>query len=170
MRNFGPVLISKVCDNPACENVAPVSDPNANYTRQSVVTYNQGGMEFTYCSNRCVNEDYDRSSEASENESHYWDHVMAVVEDEERTRAAQIAESLPTPNTYVFEGESFELNGSLPVITAAGIRCGCCKGRHSGVKAVKFCYARTREMNEEMEAEHAIEVRSERWHEERYAL
>jgi hypothetical protein len=169
MRHFGPVIISKVCDNPTCKNVAPVSDPSASYTRQSVVTYTGSEAEFTYCSNRCVNEDRGRSSEAAENGSHYWNHVMAIVEDEERTRAAHMAEGMPTPNTYVFEGESFELNGSLPKVTATGIRCGCCKGRHSGVKAVKFCYARTREMSEEMEAEHAIEVAHERWLEERYA-
>jgi hypothetical protein len=168
MRNFGPVVISKVCDNTTCENIAPISDPNVNYTPQSVVTYSEGGMEFTYCSNRCVNADYDRSSEASENASHYWDHVMATIEDAERVLAAEMAENLPTPNTYVFEGESFELNGSLPLATATGIRCGCCKRRHSGVKAVKFCYVRTREMNEEMEAEHVAELRYERWLEERY--
>ena len=167
MRNFGPVITSKVCDNPTCENIAPVSDPNASYTRQSVVTYAGSAMEFTYCSNRCVNEDVNRSSEAAENESHYNDHIDAIIEDAERTLAASMAEGMPTPDTDVFEGESFELSGSLPVITATGIRCGCCKGRHSGVKAVKFCYARTREMNEEMEAEHATEIRYERWLEDR---
>lgn len=90
MRSFGQVKEATTCCNPTCGQPVPVSD-NPDYTRQSVVTYTGSDLQFPYCSNRCVNEDYDRSSEAAENQNHYWDHVMATLEDEERMVAAHLA-------------------------------------------------------------------------------
>jgi hypothetical protein len=85
----------------------------------------------------------------AEGQSHYWAHVMATVEDAERVLAAEMAEGMPTRygDAYVFEGEAFQMSGGLPVTTVAGVRCGRCKGRHSGVKAVKFCHVRWAEID-----------------------
>lgn len=91
MRRFGPVLKSRVCDNLMCQVQVKVSDPSLGYTPQTVVTYDGSTLAFTYCSNRCVNADYERSSEMAEDESHYWAHVMATYEDVERMEGAHMA-------------------------------------------------------------------------------
>lgn len=90
MRNFGPVVKAKACSNPVCTNIAPVSD-DRNYTPQTVVTYTGSTLEFTYCSNRCVNADVDRSSALAEAQSHYWAHIMASYEDADRMMGAHLA-------------------------------------------------------------------------------
>lgn len=92
MRHFGPVTESKICDNPVCDKIVPVSD-NDYYTSQTVVTYTGSDLAFTYCSNRCVNADADRSSEAAENQNHYWAHVLATYENEERNTHCAVIEA-----------------------------------------------------------------------------
>lgn len=87
MRRFGPVKESKACDS--CGIVVAVSQEEI--TRQCVITYDGSSLVFTYCSNKCVNADYERSSEAAENQSHYWAHIIATYEDEERMIAAHLA-------------------------------------------------------------------------------
>lgn len=92
MRTFSPVSESKTCDNPVCETmVHPAGVLPGVYTRQTNVNYDGYDQPFTYCSNKCVNADYERSSKVAEDASHYWAHAMATVEDQERMTAAHLA-------------------------------------------------------------------------------
>lgn len=53
--------------------------PHGTYTPQVVVTYSGCGERFTYCSGRCVNADYARSSAVAEGQSHFLAQLEAAL-------------------------------------------------------------------------------------------
>jgi len=59
MRTFHSVTVPTTCC--VCGTLIDVS-PEEGYSQQTIVSYDDGPDEFPYCSNRCINSDYDRTS------------------------------------------------------------------------------------------------------------